>query len=238
MELFKCEKLNQTLKFIPFCSPGIRNLITSLKHHLSNFNFIDYILKLKALFGYNYIHRNYFPGQQVGQKVYLFKMFVNGAMFRFDLVQQMQPSDDLQNVLMMFDHVKHVQGWTTMAQHIYNFVYYKVMRIVVYDMQFEDIEFQCILWRKLNIVVEKKGLGMHVFKGFMADGAQANWNDVCIVNGTKDPMVKMVDKKRTCFFHWTQSLDKHTKQVIAPKFHDRHKSPLLGVPKNDVLGGS
>jgi hypothetical protein len=42
-------------------------------------------------------------------------MFVNGAMFRFDLVQQMQPSDDLQNVLMMFDHVKHVQGWTTMA---------------------------------------------------------------------------------------------------------------------------
>jgi hypothetical protein len=115
----------------------------------------------------------------------------------------MQPNDDLQNVWMMFNHVKCVQGWTTMAYHIYDLVYYKVMTITIYDMQSEDIESQCILWRKLNIVVKKKGLGMPIFKGFMVDCAQENWNDVCNVYGTGDPMVKMVDKKRTCFFHWT-----------------------------------
>ncbi len=61
---------------------------------------------------------------------------------------------------------------------------------------------------------------MFVFKGFMANGVQANWNVVRIVYEIKDLMVKMVDKKMTYFFHWTQSLDKHTKQLITPKFHD------------------
>jgi hypothetical protein len=36
-------------------------------------------------------------------------------------------------------------------------------------MQFEDMEAQCMLWRKLNVVVENKGLGALVFKGFMVD---------------------------------------------------------------------
>jgi len=47
----------------------------------------------------------------------------------------------------------------------------------------------------LNLVVEKKGLGPPVFKGFMANGVQANWNVVHIVYGTRDHMVKMVDKE-------------------------------------------
>jgi len=37
-------------------------------------------------------------------------------------------------------------------------------------------------------------------------------------------MMKMVDKEHMCFFHWTQSFDKHTKQLIAPKFHDQRKT--------------
>jgi hypothetical protein len=70
----------------------------------------------------------------------------------------MQPGDDLQNLWMMFDHIKCVQGLTTMAYHIYDPVdYYKFMMIEVCDMQFEDTKAQCILWRKLNVVVEKKG---------------------------------------------------------------------------------
>ncbi len=88
-----------------------------------------------------------------------------------DLVQRMQPSDDLQNAWMMFDHVKCVQGWTTMACHIYDIFYCKVMMIMICDMQSKDIEAQCILWRKLNTIVEKNGLGTPIFKGFMADGA-------------------------------------------------------------------
>jgi hypothetical protein len=56
VEFLKGQKLDQMLlKFIPLCSLGIRNLIASLKHCPSNFGSIDYILKLKALFGYHYI---------------------------------------------------------------------------------------------------------------------------------------------------------------------------------------
>jgi hypothetical protein len=51
------------------------------------------------------------------------------------------------------------------------------------------------LWKKLNAIVQNKGLGMPVFKGFMINGAQANWNAVQIVYGIGDPTVKMVDKK-------------------------------------------
>jgi hypothetical protein len=48
------------------------------------------------------------------------------------------------------------------------------MTIAIYDMQFEDTKAQCNLWKKLNVLVEKKGLGTPVFKRFMADSAQAN----------------------------------------------------------------
>ncbi len=158
MELIKGEKLHQMLlNFAPLCSPSIHNLIVSLKHHLGNLGSIDYILKLKTLFGYDYTYDNFFPCQQVVQKVYLFKMFVYGVASKFDLVWRMQPSDDMQNVWMMFNHVKCVQGWTTMAYHVYDSVYCKVITIVVVDIQFKDTEVQCILWRKLNAVVERVG---------------------------------------------------------------------------------
>ncbi len=75
---------------------------------------------------------------------------------------------------MTFDHVKHVQRWMTMACHVYNLVYYNVMMIVICDMQSEDTKAQCILWKKLNTIVEKKGLNTIIFKGFMADNMQAN----------------------------------------------------------------
>jgi hypothetical protein len=55
---------------------------------------------------------------------------------------------------------------------------------------------------KVECIVEKKGSSMLVFKGFMANGVQANWNVVWIVYGTRDPTLKMVDKEWTCFFHW------------------------------------
>jgi hypothetical protein len=56
IELFKGETLDQMLlKFAPLCSHGIHNFITSLKHCSSNSSSIDYIVKLKVLFGYDYI---------------------------------------------------------------------------------------------------------------------------------------------------------------------------------------
>jgi hypothetical protein len=56
-----------------------------------------------------------------------------------------------------------------MAWDICDSIYCKVMMISVCDMQSKGMEVQCILWRKLNAIIEKKGLGMPVFKGFMAD---------------------------------------------------------------------
>jgi hypothetical protein len=31
------------------------------------------------------------------------------------------------------------------------------------------MEASCMMWRKLNVVINKKGMGSLVFKGFMAD---------------------------------------------------------------------
>jgi hypothetical protein len=99
VEFFKGEKLCQILlKFIPLCSLDIHNLIISLKHRPNNSNSIDYTLKLKAQSSYNYIQDNYFHCQHVGQKVYLFKMSVDGVISEFDLIRKMQLGDDLQNV--------------------------------------------------------------------------------------------------------------------------------------------
>jgi hypothetical protein len=49
------------------------------------------------------------------------------------------------------------------------------------------------------------------FKGFMTDSTQANWNAIQIAYGNKDPSEPMVDRERTCFFHCSQSMDRHTK---------------------------
>jgi hypothetical protein len=64
MELFKGENLDEMLlKFIPLWCRNIYNLIVSLKHYHDNPSSLDYILKLKVLFGYNHIKNNYYLGQ-------------------------------------------------------------------------------------------------------------------------------------------------------------------------------
>jgi hypothetical protein len=54
----------------------------------------------------------------------------------------MQPTRDLQNPWIMFDHVKRVVDWTTMACHVYNPASCKVMTITICDMQSEDTKAQ------------------------------------------------------------------------------------------------
>jgi len=70
----------------------------------------------------------------------------------------------------MFDHVKCVVGWTTMACHVYDLIYYKVMTIVICDIQSKDIKLQQIMWTKLNEMMLKKRLIPKLkFKGFMTN---------------------------------------------------------------------
>ncbi len=103
----------------------------------------------------------------------------------------------------MFDHVKCVVGWTTMACHVYDHACCKVMTIVIDEMQFEDIKVQQIMWKKLIETMLKHGFPKLNFKGFMVDSAQANQNTIKIVYGFGDPYVRMVNKERTYLIHWT-----------------------------------
>jgi hypothetical protein len=74
----------------------------------------------------------------------------------------------------MFDHVKQIIGWTTMACHVYDPRYRKVMTIINCDMQFKDTKTQQIMWKKLNGTMLKHKYVEPNFKGFMVDNAQAN----------------------------------------------------------------
>lgn len=96
------------------------------------------------------------------------------------------------------------------------------MTIAVCDMQSEDTEGQVIMWRCLNRVMERNDLLNPNFKGFMADSAQANWNAVRIVYGSGDPSVKMIDRERTCLFHWATSLKQHTERLIKRDMQCQH----------------
>jgi hypothetical protein len=58
---------------------------------------------------------------------------------------------------------------------------------------------------------------------FMADSAQTNWNIVRIVYGSGDPKVPMEGRECTFFFHWKQSLEKHTKSYIKYELQNQHR---------------
>jgi hypothetical protein len=73
------------------------------------------------------------------QKVFLVKMSIDNHGNNADLVKWMQVGD-MESAWMTFDHVKHVEGWTTMVCHVYDLVYYEVMIIVMYDMQSKYME--------------------------------------------------------------------------------------------------
>jgi hypothetical protein len=149
-------------------------------------------------------------------------MFEVGPGSEVHLVKQMQPSCDLEDAWIIFDYVKHIKHWTTMACHVYYSVYCPVMTIVVCNMQLEDAALHSIFWKNLNDVMAKHSVVEPKFKGFMADIAQANWNVVRVIYGSGDATILMMDRERTCLFDWTQSLEKHTKANICADFQDQY----------------
>jgi len=57
----------------------------------------------------------------------------------------------------------------------------------------------------------------------MADSAQANWNAMRIVYGLGEIGILMENQERTCLFHWTQSMENHTKSDIQADLQDQYK---------------
>jgi hypothetical protein len=140
-----------------------------------------------------------------------------------DLVKRMQPGEDLQNAWMMFDHVKWVRQWTTMACHVYDSTYCRIMTIASCDMQSDDCDAQIIFWKNLNVVMKRNGVVHTNFKDFMADNVQANWNAVRVIYGNGKKEDRMDDREKTCQFHWTQSMVKYTEKYIPEEFWEQHK---------------
>ena len=63
------------------------------------------------------------------------------------------------------------------------------------------------------VVMEKHGVMEVQFAGFMADSVQA----VCEIFGSGDKTIPIKGKERTCQFHWSMVLDRHTRQYIKPE---------------------
>jgi hypothetical protein len=125
-------------KYKYMSSPSIKNDVTSFRY-IRRFGVMDGITMLRGCSNWLYVHENVFPSQGSDfDKVFIFKMFEVGPGNGVDLVKRMQPGSDRQDAWMMFDHVKRVQKWTTMACHVYDSTYCRVMTIAVCDMQSED----------------------------------------------------------------------------------------------------
>ena len=92
------------------------------------------------------------------KKVFIFKMSEVGPGSGVDLVRRMQPSGDLEHTWIMFDHVKRVTNWITMACHVYDATYQRVMTIACYNFQSENKNIQIILWKNLNHVMARHGV--------------------------------------------------------------------------------
>ena len=106
-------------------------------------------------------------GSQLSKdKVFAFKMLVDLAGSGVDLVKRMQSGGNIENSWIMFDHVKYLQDWTTMAYHVYNNKHCKVLTIPCCDMQSEDARVYTILWERLNVVVLENGVPNFNFKAF------------------------------------------------------------------------
>ena len=172
-KMLKAEEMEEVMdRFQYLSSPSIRNVISSF-HSSNHGGIIDNIMTMKRESKFEFIHDSVFLAQGK-EKVYIFKMLTEGPGSGVDLVRWMQSTRDLQNAWLMFDHVKHVKEWTTMACHVYDAEYKRMMTIAMCDMQSEDTEVQVQFWRSMNAVMHRHGVTNPNFKGFMADSAMAN----------------------------------------------------------------
>jgi hypothetical protein len=107
-------------KYRYMSSPSIKNDVTSFKY-IQRYGIMDGITMLRGCSNWQYVQENLFPGQgSDSDKVFVFKMSEVGPSSGVDLVKRMQPGGDLEDVWMMFDHMKRVKKWTTMACHAYD----------------------------------------------------------------------------------------------------------------------
>lgn len=160
-------------QYTVFSSPNIHNIISSFRFQYGGKGYVDNILELKKRSKYDIVQESVFLGQG-SKKNYLFKMSVKGPWIGVNLVERMQPGGSLENAWLVIDHVERVKDWNSMACHVYDSTYCKVMNIAICDMQSEDTKSRWFMWYALNCVMANYNLPNPNFKGLMADSAQAN----------------------------------------------------------------
>jgi hypothetical protein len=57
----------------------------------------------------------------------------------------------------------------------------------------------------------------------MVDSAQANFNVVRRMFGSKDLTIPMVGRECTCLMHWALSMEMHIRRLIKPNLQKEHK---------------
>jgi hypothetical protein len=210
-------------KYKYMSSPSIKNDVTTFRY-IQRFGVMDGIAMLRGCSHWAYVQENKFSGQgSDSEKVFVFKMSEVWPESRVHLVKQMQPGGDLEHAWIMFDHVKRAKHWTTMAYHVHDSAYCRVITIAVCDMQSKDAAAQMVLWKNLNDVMARHGIPEPKFKGFLADNTQANWNAVRMIYDSGDATIPMKDQERTCLFHWAQFLEKHTEIDIRADLQHQHR---------------
>ena len=139
---FSEEELNLIFeKWSSLSSSTLNNLIHDARVSFGGGGYVDNILKPKKESMYDYIQDSCFAAQ--GSEVaYVFKMSIVDPGSCVDFVRRMQPGGDLALQLVMFDHVKRINGWTTLGVHVYDSIHCKSMTICVCDMKLESVEHQ------------------------------------------------------------------------------------------------
>jgi hypothetical protein len=103
-KMLRGQELEDVLdKFEHLSSPNLQNTI-SLYRSGGKRGAYDSIMAMQRYTRIEYIHANVFPNQGKDM-VYVFKMLVFGPGSCVDLVKRMQLGGDLENALLMFDHV-------------------------------------------------------------------------------------------------------------------------------------
>ena len=117
LSLEELEKVSDFYKELN--SPNLHNKLTTFKC-LQRFADMDGIIKLRGLCNWAYIQQNTFLELvDESDKVFISKMSKVSPSTYVDLVnRKMQPSGNLKNAWIMFNHVKWIIGCTTMEYHI------------------------------------------------------------------------------------------------------------------------
>jgi hypothetical protein len=107
-------------KFNTLASPNCRNFVSGSKRFLrSGMETMDNIMAFKDHSAFKFVHGSRFPGQSK-DKVFVLKMFVDISSSGMELVKKMQVGGNMENSWIIFDHVKRLKDWTTMACHMYD----------------------------------------------------------------------------------------------------------------------